>query len=131
MGVCLYDPAIPIGGMLHCLLPDSAQNPEKARANPLVYADTGLALLLERLLSLGAIKRRIQVKLAGGASRLETTADDLAIGKHNCLAIRKALWRSGLFIHSEDVGGTTPRTMYLYVVDGSVVIRSGGRKWGL
>jgi len=21
MGVCLYDPAIPIGGMLHCLLP--------------------------------------------------------------------------------------------------------------
>jgi chemotaxis protein CheD len=131
MGVCLYDPAAPIGGMLHCLLPDSTRNPTKAEENPFVFADTGLTLLLEHLLSLGASKRRLQVKLAGGAARVETTASEPAIGKQNYLAVRKALWKSGLFIHAEDVGGTTPRTMTLYVADGSVVIQARGNKWSL
>ena len=131
MGVCLYDPAVPIGGMLHCLLPDSTRNPVMAEENPFVFADTGLAILLENLLSLGARKRRLKVKLAGGASRVETTANGPAIGQQNYLAIRKALWKSGLFIHAEDVGGTTPRTMTLYVTDGSVVLQARGDRWSL
>jgi chemotaxis protein CheD len=131
MGVCLYDPAVPIGGMLHCLLPDSTRNPAMAEENPFVFADTGLTLLLENLVSLGARKRRLQVKLAGGASRVETTAGGPAIGQQNYLAIRKALWKSGLFIHAEDVGGTTPRTMTLYVADGSVVLQARGDRWSL
>jgi chemotaxis protein CheD len=131
MGVCLYDPAARIGGMLHCLLPDSTRNPTKAMENPFVYADTGLRLLLDTYLSMGGVKRRTRVTLAGGANRVETAAETLAIGKHNYLAVRKALWKAGLFIQAEDVGGTTPRTMYLRIVDGSVMLRSHGRKWSL
>jgi chemotaxis protein CheD len=128
IGLCLYDPKACIGGMLHCLLPDSKKNPEKARQNPFTYANSGMNLLLDKLLSIGATKRRIQVKIVGGAKRFLTETDAFDIGKHNYLATRKALWKSGLFIRAEDVGGSSPRTMYMYMADGSVMIRSGDHK---
>jgi len=40
IGVCLYDRAAKIGGMLHYLLPNSGENPQRARERPLMYADT-------------------------------------------------------------------------------------------
>ena len=128
IGLCLYDPRACIGGMLHCLLPDAKENPEKARRNPFTYANSGMNLLLEKLLSIGATKRRIQVTIAGGAQRLLTETDAFNIGKRNYLAVRKGLWKSGLFIKAEDVGGSSPRTMYMHMADGSVMIRSGGHK---
>jgi chemotaxis receptor (MCP) glutamine deamidase CheD len=39
--------------------------------------------------------------------------------------MRKILWQHGLFIDAEHIGGNTPRTMYLAVVDGSVKIKMG------
>ena len=131
IGVCFYDPVRRIGAMLHCLLPDSARDALHATENPFMFADTGLALLLERLLSLGANKRRLQVTVAGGARRSANTVRHLDIGNQNYLAIRKALWRGGLLIRAEDVGGTTPRTMLLKIADGSVTLQSQGRRWEL
>ena len=48
------------------------------------------------------------------------------IGKRNYLAIRKILWKHGLFIDAEDIGGSSPRNMYLNVEDGSLTIRCIG-----
>ncbi len=46
------------------------------------------------------------------------------IGKRNYLAIRKVLWRNGMFIDAEDVGGSSPRNMYLNIEDGTVSVKS-------
>jgi len=54
IGVCLYDPATHIGGMLHYQLPDSKQDPERAKTKPLMFADTGMKILVEKLVSMGA-----------------------------------------------------------------------------
>lgn len=128
MGVCLYDPHACVGGMLHCLLPNSEQNPAKAQQNPFVYADTGMRALLEGLLTQGAVKRRMQVTLAGGARRLGTGRDPFDVGKNNYLAVRKSLWQNSLLIKAEDVGGSAPRTMYMHMADGAVMIKSGRSK---
>ncbi len=128
IGLCLYDSKACIGGMFHCLLPDSRQNPEKAQQNPFTYADSGLSLLLEKLLSIGAVRRRMQVTIAGGAKRLLTETDAFNIGDRNYMAIRKGLWKNGLLIKAEDVGGSSPRTMSMRMADGSVMIRSAGQK---
>ena len=61
IGVCLYDPVSKIGGMLHYLMPDSAECPKKVEENPFKYADTGMKKLLEKLISFGTYKRRMQV----------------------------------------------------------------------
>ena len=125
IGVCLYDPAIRVGGMLHYQLPTSKMDPERARQKPLMFADTGMAYLLDRLLAKGANKKRIQVKLAGGAN-MATGPQGFDIGKRNYLAIRKILWSKGMFIDAEDVGGNAARNLYLDIGDGTVTVRANG-----
>jgi chemotaxis protein CheD len=126
VGVCLYSRLKQVGGMLHYLLPDSKENPQRAKENPFMYADTGMKCLLKKLASMGVEKHQIKIKIAGGAERLKTVSKAFNIGKRNYLAIRKILWKIGMFIDSEDVGGVSPRTLYMNIADGSVIIRTKG-----
>ena len=127
IGVCLYDPNNHIGGMLHYLLPSSGMNPEQARENPFKFCDTGMSTLLDKLVSMGVNKKRLIVKVAGGAKVLKSV-DGFDIGKRNYIAIRKFLWKNGMLINAEDVGGSIPRTLMLSIADGSVAIKSKGQK---
>jgi chemotaxis protein CheD len=125
IGVCLYDPAIHVGGMLHYQLPTAKMDAERARSKPFMFADTGMKLLLDRLLTMGANKKRLHVRLAGGAT-MATGPQGFDIGKRNYLAIRKILWSEALFIDAEDVGGGVARSLYLDMADGTVTVRSNG-----
>lgn len=125
IGVSLYDPTTHIGGMLHYQLPSSQMDAARARAKPLMFADTGMQLLLDKLLAMGANKKRLQVRLAGGATMV-TGPQGFDIGKRNYLAIRKILWSHGMFIDAEDVGGHSARNLYMDIADGTVTVRSSG-----
>ena len=125
IGVCMYDPVAHVAGMLHYQLPDSILDKPKAQKFPFMFADTGMAIMVKKLLAMGAGAKRIKVKIAGGAS-MSTGPKGFDIGKSNYLSIRKLLWKNGMFIDAEDIGGTSPRNMYLNVADGSVTIRSVG-----
>jgi chemotaxis protein CheD len=125
IGVSLYDPVMHIGGMLHYQLPASSLDPERAREIPFMFADTGMQLLLDKLAAMGTDRKRIHVKIAGGAC-MDAGPKGFEIGKRNHLAIRKILWKFGMFINAEDVGGASPRNMYLDIADGSVTIKSNG-----
>ena len=125
IGVCLYDSPTHVGGLLHYQLPDSKIDPTRAQQKPLMFADTGMKLLLKKLLSMGANKKRMQVKIAGGAE-MNTGPKGFNIGKRNYLAIRKILWKNGMFIDAEDIGGFSPRNVYMNIADGAVTIRSNG-----
>jgi chemotaxis protein CheD len=124
IGVALFDPLVSVGGLLHFQLPSSSADAERAREKPLMFGDTGLQWLLEKLEQLGAQKRRLQVYIAGGASMLND-AGLFDIGRRNHVSIRKLLWQHRMFITSEAVGGNQPRTMALNIADGLVAIRSG------
>jgi len=125
IGVCLYDPAIHVGGMLHYQLPSSKMDATRAQRNPLMFAATGMALLLNKLIAMGGNKKRMDVRLAGGAA-MATGPQGFDIGKRNYLAIRKVLWSNGMFINAEDVGGNAARNLYLDMADGTVTVRSSG-----
>ena len=125
IAVSLYEPATHIGGMLHYQLPQSKDDSQRAKKNPFMYADTGMKILLEQLTAMGANKKRLQIKIAGGAA-METGPKGFDIGKRNHLAIRKILWKNGMFIDAEDIGGSRPRNMYLDIADGAVTVRSNG-----
>jgi chemotaxis protein CheD len=127
IGVCLHDNVTQVGGMLHYQLPDCKQNPEHARENPFMYVDTGLKLLLGKLQALGPKKSRLSVKIAGGAA-MKNGPKGFDIGKRNALALRKQLWKLGLFLDAEEVGGSSPRSLYLDIEDGTVVMKSNGRE---
>jgi chemotaxis protein CheD len=124
VGVSVYDPLAQVGGLLHCQLPAASMNLTRAAERPGLFADSGLNALLQSVIAMGGQKRRLQVKLAGGAQML---GDEplFNIGRRNYAAVRKVLWQEGLLIASEDVGGTIPRTMFVHMDDGSVFIKSG------
>lgn len=123
IGVCLYDPTTHIGGLLHYQLPASSMDAQRAHEAPFMFADTGMKILVDKILSMGANKKRIQVKIAGGAA-MENGPAGFDIGKRNYLSIRKILWQYGMFIDKEDIGGTTPRTLSLNIADGAVTVKS-------
>lgn len=125
IAVCLYDPVTHIGGMLHYQLPDSKMDPDRARDKPFMFANTGMKILVEKLVSMGVNKKRMRIKIAGGAA-MDTGPQGFDIGKRNHLAIRKIMWKNGMFIDAEDVGGTSPRNMYMNMENGAVTIRSNG-----
>ena len=123
IAVVLYDPAAGVGGMLHYQLPTSSLDLGRASANPAMFADTGMELLLKGMAALGAGKSRLKVQMAGGAQMLND-AGLFNIGKRNHTAIRKILWQAGMFIDREEVGGTAPRNVYLNLADGTVTIKT-------
>ena len=63
------------------------------------------------------------VKLAGGAAMHNGPAN-FDIGKRNHLAIRKYLWQAGIMIKAEEVGGEIPRSVYLHVGTGKIMIKT-------
>jgi chemotaxis protein CheD len=125
IGVCVYDPVARCAGMLHFQLPTSTLDAGRAQANPCMFADTGMAALLREVAALGAQPRRLKVKIAGGAEILDDKGV-FSIGKRNHTAIRKILWQQGLLLSAEMVGGSEPRTLYLHVADGNILVKSRG-----
>jgi len=123
IAVAIYDPAAKVAGLLHYMLPDSSLDQVKARQNPGMFADTGIPLLFKSCYNLGADKKRIIVKVAGGASILDNT-NYFRIGEKNIMALRQIFWRNKVFIDSEDTGKNYNRTVRLDVANGRVVVKS-------
>jgi chemotaxis protein CheD len=131
IAVAIHDPVAGVGGLLHYMLPESAISPAKAGGNPYMFADTGIPLLFRRAYEYGAEKRRLVVRVAGGAQVMDSEGI-FNIGKRNYLALRKVLWKAGVLVQAEDVGGNVPRTVRLEVGSGRFWLRgAGSAEWEL
>jgi chemotaxis protein CheD len=124
IAVVIHDPVSQIGGLLHLMLPDSDLDKAKAQNNPYLFADTGIPLLMNRALQYGADKKRLVVRLVGGAQVMDD-GGMFNIGKHNQLSARKVLWEAGFPISAEELGGAVPRTVRLEVGTGRLWVRDG------
>ena len=80
IALCLYDPQLQAAGMIHYMLPMSSVSPEKAAANPAMFADTGVPLLFERMFALGCQRDSLVVKAVGGGA-LNGDSDLFQIGQ--------------------------------------------------
>lgn len=126
IAVCIWDPLVRVGGLLHFLLPDSTLNPEQACRTPATFADTGLPRLFHAAYDLGLVKSRCRVSLIGGAEVAGLSGSgSLNVGKRNALAARRMLWANGLLIHADVTGGHAPRSVTLDLGHGRVTVMSG------
>lgn len=124
IAVCIWDPVAGVAGLLHYLLPDSKINPVRAEHQPATYADTGIPLLLTQAFALGAQKPRLVVRLVGGAE-VAGGGGAFNVGKRNLLAARNLLWKQGIMVKGEAVGGTVARTVHMDVGPGRIRVTSG------
>lgn len=125
IGICLHDPQVRLGAMVHIMLP---LNMETGRKNEMKYADTGIRETLRQMELQGAQRRRIVAKIAGGAKMFEVNGGSLGnIGQRNIDSVHMILKREGITLLKEDVGGTTARTLLFDVSNGLCCVRCYGR----
>ncbi len=126
VGIALFEPSTRIIGLAHIMLPTSKIS--KAAVNEAKFADTAIVKLVEDMVKLGANRRTIKAKLAGGAQMFNFTDsnDNIRIGLRNIEASRIVLAQLGIPIVSEDVGGNHGRTIELYSDDGRLLIKTVG-----
>jgi chemotaxis protein CheD len=125
IGLAVYDPAAQVGGLLHFLLPDSAIDPARVSENPYRYGDTGVPALIGQVCRRGGVVRRL-VACAAGAARMMGDEGMFDIGRRNYLALRRALWKTGVLLSGEAVGGAVPRTMRLEIGTGRSWVETAG-----
>lgn len=130
VALVVWDGALKVGGMIHIALPEGSINPDKARQTPGYFADTGLPLLFAELKKAGANRNTCWIKLVGGASILDEN-HTFEIGRRNALAVKKYLWKIGLALTAEDIGGKISRTVSLAVDTGELTLTSGAQRWTL
>jgi chemotaxis protein CheD len=127
LGLMVYDPVLKVGGLLHAMLPLSKINKHKAKENPFMFVDTGVPALFKALYDVGAKKERLVVKAAGCGNPLGKS-EVFKIGQRNYTLLKKLLWKNGILLESEAIGGTDSRTVYFDVASGMVKINSCGKE---
>ncbi|HHV10224.1 MAG TPA: chemotaxis protein CheD [Clostridiales bacterium] len=128
VGIVLYDPVRKIAGMVHVMLPDSTKiinNSNKAK-----FADTGIDLLISQMLAIGADRRNLVAKIAGGAQMFAfgANSDMMRIGDRNVEATKSKLKQLGISLKAEDTGANYGRTIEFYPDNGMLLIKSVGKE---
>lgn len=126
LGVTAYDPKACIGGLVHCLLPSAFNSRHRAEDKPFMFVNTGVTKMVRVLVELGAHRDRLIFKAAGGANMRGDTLFNT--GVRNWEALCKLMERNEVSLSGKDVGGTIPRTMFLHMDTGRVVVRSLGKE---
>ena len=126
IGICLWDPNIKLGALIHIMLPI---NMEAGRKNTMKYADTGIRETINLLVGRGARKDRLVAKIAGGAKMFEVVGPSNLgnIGERNIESVKMNLRKEGIRIISENVGGSVARTLSFYPATGIGEIRAYGQ----
>ena len=127
VGVCLYDNAKKVAGMVHIMLPLSTETTNGGSDNKRRYADTGIKELLDVMARNGASKFGLTAKIAGGAQMFKVASATFNIGERNVAAVKKVLAANGIRIVAEDTGLDYGRTQYFYAENGTMEIRAASK----
>ena len=125
IGICLWDPLLKIGALVHIMLPI---NMEKNRTSPFKYADTGIRLTLTKMEQMGAKRARIVAKIAGGAKMFNVPGNGSLgnIGQRNIESVHQVLRLEGIRLLKEDVGGSAARTLFFFFATGEGTVKIYG-----
>ncbi|MFC0271319.1 chemotaxis protein CheD [Metabacillus herbersteinensis] len=112
VGLILYDQLRQIAGLAHIMLPDSTLG-KIGSINDAKYADTAVKKLIKDVVTIGAKEYSLKAKIAGGAQmfQFQTSNDLMRIGPRNVEAIKEQLKLFHIPLVSEDVGGSSGRTI--------------------
>lgn len=126
VGIALYDKVNKVIGLSHAMLPSSLHI--KNNDNKAKFTDTAIMQLLDEMIKLGASRKNIVAKLAGGSQMFafNDSSDIMRIGERNVIAAKEKLHELDIYIVSEDTGGNYGRTIEFFSDDGRLVVKTLG-----
>lgn len=119
VAMCLYDPAVELGGMNHFLLPEPPASHDRGEVD-VHYGVYLMEMLINEMLSYGARKERLRAHLYGGAN---IRAGMQQIGTANAEFARGFLLRERIELVREDLGGNGARRIDFRPASGKVRCR--------
>ncbi len=125
VAIALYDRESKIGALAHILLPTPTMSREAT--NPAKFPETIVPLMLQEMRALGSrASAQISAKIAGGASMFGqlTSGTGINVGERNVQSTRAVLAAAGVPIVAEDTGLDYGRSVYFYLADGRLEVRS-------
>jgi chemotaxis protein CheD len=133
VAVAIYDPVKKAGGLAHVMLPESRG--QESDTTPGKFADTAVPSLVDKLVALGARRKRLLCKIVGGAQMFEipgtrikhtgpTFGPHTHIGERNVEAVKSALNDVKIPIVGEDTGGRHGRTVFFDTATGEMKVSS-------
>ncbi len=123
IGLVLIEDRGPVAAMAHIVLPES--NGKTAAAGK--FADTAVPQLIHEVTSIGATRSRLSAVIVGGA-QMFATGGHLDIGNRNEHAVRQALQAHGVTVRAAATGGSTGRTMRVYLESCSITCKEAGHE---
>jgi chemotaxis protein CheD len=120
IGLALIDRSSGVAGMAHIVLPES----NGSEKEPGKFADLAVPALVTQMQNAGAVTRRLEAVLAGGARMFEL--GEMDIGARNAAAVKAGLSRAGLSVRAAATGGNRGRTLRLTVGAFEVTVKEAG-----
>lgn len=127
VGIALFDPMTRVSGLVHIMLPDSTEI--RQNENAAKFADTGIPLLVQKMMASGASRARLVAKIAGGAQMFSFSGNSemMQIGLRNVNATKRKLQELNIRILAEDTGLNYGRTIEFYPENGDLLIKAVGK----
>jgi chemotaxis protein CheD len=119
IAVCLWDPAIGVGGMNHYLMPFRTGDRDASDR----FGSVAIPRLIERLMELGARQPRLVAKVFGGACVIGKAQRDDHLGLQNARLAFEVLSQAGIPVEAQDVGGNRGRKLIFHTDDGSAWLK--------
>jgi chemotaxis protein CheD len=122
VAVCLYDPAVGVGGMNHFMLPNMRRREGGVDVDSLLSGDYAMEVLLNGILARGGARHRLKAKAFGGGTIISGIAAS-GIGKRNAEFTRDWLAREGIELVASDFLGACSRKVLLVPATGDAYCR--------
>lgn len=128
VGVAIRDTANKVGGLVHVMLPDSTSI--SSNTNLAKFADSGIKELVRIMEKEGAVRSRLEAKIAGGAQMFafQNKTELLGVGARNVEACKNVLKSLGIPIKAEDTGLNYGRTVVYHPDTGVYDIKAVGKE---
>ena len=129
VAIAMRDPQTGVGGLLHIMLPQYNEYIADKVPNFAKYADTGIDELVKKLVTQGAKRERLVVKIAGAAHMVKTlgVSESMDISSRNLEAVRKKLMQMHIPVLAAEVGDYFPRTVVFEPGSGVFRVLTAGK----
>jgi chemotaxis protein CheD len=122
VSTCLWDPQQRIGGMNHFMLPGDNANAASPVPQSARFGVHAMELLINRMLKLGAERRRLVAKVFGGGRVLRGFVS-LDVGAANCEFVLDFLTTEGIPVLARDILDNYARKLHFSSETGKVLLK--------
>lgn len=118
--ITLYDHKLKLGSIAHSMLSCESR---RVNAKPdAIYIDTAIDQMLEKLLSRGAARERLEAKIIGASNMFTAFKPDMSW--KNVSSAKKKLKQVGIKLVGECVGGSIGRSVEFALDTGIVTVKT-------